>query len=123
MIDIRSSRSVPNSVVVGPNVNALKNLVIKSLVRTGIFPVPTIVNLGVFYKWRGEELGWNFFTICTIDGEISCVFGQRECLSDWLIVTLSLTVVHFLTVDKKEDESLQLGGIWYTGGHASAILM
>ena len=100
-----------------------KNLVIKSLIGTGIFLVPTIVNLGIFYKWRGQEQGWLCFTSCAIDGEVYCVFERRQCLSDLLVVMLSVKVVHILIVDKREDECLQPGGIRYTGGHASVVLM
>lgn len=47
----------------------LRILVYKSLVGAVAMLIPTIVNLGLLFRWRGEEQGWLCFTLCTLDGE------------------------------------------------------
>ena len=61
---------MPTTVVVDPNVNRLKRLVYRSLVGCGLVLVPTIVNMGLLYRWKGKEQGWLCFTICTVDGKL-----------------------------------------------------
>ena len=59
----------PQTAVVDPNVNRLRNLVYRSLVGAGLVLLPTIINMALLFKWKGKEQGWLCFTICTIDGK------------------------------------------------------
>jgi uncharacterized membrane protein (DUF485 family) len=53
------------------NIRALKLLVYKSLGGAIAMLIPTVVNLGLLYRWKGEEQGWLCFTLCTVDGKDS----------------------------------------------------
>ena len=81
------SQLPPRDVIINPNVKALKNLVYKSLGGAVVVLIPTIVNLGLLYRWRGEEQGWLCFTICTVDGKSLRLGGPAQstltlCYSD-----------------------------------------
>lgn len=52
-----------------PSVNHLKVLVYKSLTGAVAITIPTVVNLGLLFRWKGQEQGWLCFTLCTLDGK------------------------------------------------------
>lgn len=87
----------PNNIPSDPNIKALKKLIYKSSIGAALMLIPTIINMCLLFKWRGREQGWLCFTCCTAD------------------VTCSVIVIHFLTVDRREDECLQAGGIRNVG--------
>jgi hypothetical protein len=51
-----------------PSVNSLKMLVYRSLTGAVAITVPTVINLGLLFRWKGHEQGWLCFTLCTLDG-------------------------------------------------------
>ena len=51
-----------------PSVNSLKILVYKSLAGAVAIMIPTVINLGLLFRWKGQEQGWLCFTLCTLDG-------------------------------------------------------
>jgi hypothetical protein len=51
-----------------PSVNSLKRLVYRSLTGAVAITVPTVINLGLLFRWKGHEQGWLCFTLCTLDG-------------------------------------------------------
>lgn len=77
---------VPTSIRSGnhASLRALKTLIYKSIGGAVAMLIPTVINLGLLFRWRGEEQGWLCFTLCTVD------------------VTWSVAVVHLLTVDRRE---------------------
>jgi hypothetical protein len=54
-----------------PSVNSLKILVYKSLAGAVAITLPTVINLGLLFRWKGQEQGWLCFTLCTLDGNVA----------------------------------------------------
>ncbi|GAB7322850.1 hypothetical protein MBLNU13_g05411t3 [Cladosporium sp. NU13] len=85
-IELTASTSQPISRIdAHPSVNSLKILVYKSLAGAVAIMLPTVINLGLLFRWKGQEQGWLCFTLCTLD------------------VTWNVAVLHYLTVDHRED--------------------
>ena len=51
-----------------PSVCSLRILIYKSLAGAVAMLIPTIINLGLLFRWKGQEQGWLCFTLCTLDG-------------------------------------------------------
>ncbi|KAM0719354.1 hypothetical protein Q7P37_005259 [Cladosporium fusiforme] len=69
-----------------PSAKSLRVLVYKSIAGAALMLLTTIINLGLLVRWKGHEEGWLCFTLCTLDA------------------TLSVAVVHYLTVDRRDEE-------------------
>jgi len=65
-----NSQPVPR-VDAHPSVNSLKILVYKSLAGAIAIALSTVINLGLLFRWRGQEEGWLCFTLCTLDGKFT----------------------------------------------------
>lgn len=52
-----------------PNICTLRILIYKSLAGAVAMLIPTIINLGLLFRWKGQEQGWLCFTLCTLDGK------------------------------------------------------
>ena len=86
-----------------PSVNSLKILVYKSLAGAVAIMLPTVINLGLLFRWRGQEQGWLCFTLCTLDGKYTFLSPLSTIFSDFFVVTWSVAVLHYLTVDHRDD--------------------
>ncbi|GAB7362462.1 hypothetical protein MBLNU230_g2784t1 [Neophaeotheca triangularis] len=63
----------------------LRSLVTRTLVGGIVVLVPTIVNLTLLYRFRGEEQGWMCYLLCMSD------------------VAFQVVVLHFLTMNGKDE--------------------
>lgn len=75
-----SSHSTPR-VDNHPSVSSLKILVYKSLAGAVAITLPTVINLGLLFRWKGQEQGWLCFTLCTLDGKQIFFIILRTCLT------------------------------------------
>lgn len=64
-----------------PSVNSLKILVYKSLAGAVAITLPTVTNLGLLFRWKGQEQGWLCFTLCTLDGKQTIFTTLRTFLT------------------------------------------
>jgi hypothetical protein len=64
-----------------PSVNSLKKLVYRSLAGAVAITVPTVINLGLLFRWKGHEQGWLCFTLCTLDGTSNLLSNLRTRLT------------------------------------------
>lgn len=67
-----------------PSVNSLKILVYKSVAGAIAIMLPTVINLGLLFRWRGQEEGWLCFTLCTLDGDSTLRLPRSVIFSDFL---------------------------------------
>jgi hypothetical protein len=65
-----TSRSAPPADYHHPSVDTLKILVYKSVAGAVAIMLPTVINLGLLFRWKGQEQGWLCFTLCTLDGKL-----------------------------------------------------
>jgi hypothetical protein len=75
-----TSHSTPRSDT-HPSVNSLKKLVYRSLTGAVAITVPTVINLGLLFRWKGHEQGWLCFTLCTLDGNPNIFSTLRTYLT------------------------------------------
>jgi hypothetical protein len=104
-IELTASTSQPTPRIdTHPTVNSLKILVYKSLAGAVAIMLPTVINLGLLFRWRGQEQGWLCFTLCTLDGNTTPRAPHSMIFFLTLIlVTWSVAVLHYLTVDHRDD--------------------
>lgn len=70
-IELTASTSQPTPRIdTHPSVHSLKTLVYKSLAGAVAIMLPTVINLGLLFRWKGQEQGWLCFTLCTLDGNL-----------------------------------------------------
>ena len=67
-----------------PSVDSLKILVYKSVAGAIAIMLPTVINLGLLFRWRGQEEGWLCFTLCTLDGDSTLRLPRSAIFSDFL---------------------------------------
>lgn len=102
-IELTVSNTQAVHVTLDPSVKSLKALVYKSLVGGVVMLLTTVINLGLLARWNGHEEGWLCFTLCTLDGKFAMVSCWSE--SDLFTVTWSVAVVHYLTVDRRDEDT------------------
>lgn len=84
-IELTASTSQPSPRIdAHPTVNSLKMLVYKSLAGAVAIMLPTVINLGLLFRWRGQEQGWLCFTLCTLDGNFTCATLHPMIFADFL---------------------------------------
>jgi hypothetical protein len=79
-LTVTVSRSTPRTDA-HPSVSSLKMLVYRSLAGAVAIAIPTVINLGLLFRWNGQEQGWLCFTLCTLDGMSAFSATLRTCLT------------------------------------------
>lgn len=83
----------------------LRNLAMKSLIGTLAMLMWSIASNTIFYVTRGRENAWLCFIQCNIDGKRTTIHKKENTELTPSLVILSVTVLHWLTSDHKDEDS------------------